>query len=529
MTTLAALLAAALAQAATAPAAPAAGSSPKGSTQAAAKGAAPAAPPARPGAARAAACRPAATVLDVKRPPGAEWFGLYLMGRKAGWLRSELSTGTRDGRPVLVARQETVIEAKVGPRTVRRTQTDERVYEAKPRGALLSFRSARKGDGGDRSVEVTCGPEACRAVLDAEDGRQARDLPRVAETAEQADAARVAAARCGEVAGVQLDPEGLRARRMRDRFVERAVLGGAGVTVRVSVVEESEEGDRIAARVYVADDGRMVEFRFGDALVAKAEPEEIARRVDLVDLFNLSRVALPNALPRSVPMEVAYTLKGLPPAFRVSDARQRTTPSGDATVITVTARRPAADDPARDVPRRRPDAAGGEDLAATPEVDWEHPDVRGLAERIVGATPGTWAASRKLVKGVHDRLEKVYGQSRDRASEVLRAAKGDCTEHALLFLALARATGIPARGVHGLVYANYGDAGPGLYWHAWAEVRVGDEWIPVDPTFDQDVADATHIALGRGTRVDAVGLLGALSVVKAEPRVPRPDAALRGD
>jgi hypothetical protein len=507
MNTLAALLAAALAQA--------------GSAQApAAKGGAPASA-SRVAAPKGPACRPAANVLDVRRPPGAEWFGLYLMGRKAGWLRSEIATGTRNGRPVLVARQETVIEAKVGPRTVRRTQSDERVYEAKPRGALLWFRSARTGDGGDRTVEVACGPEGCRAVLDAEDGRRTRDLPRVGETAEQADAARVAAARCGEVSGAQLDPEGLRARRMRDRFVERTLLGGAGVTVPVSVVEELEEGDRLAARVFVADDGRMVEFRFGDALVAKAEPEEIARRVDLVDLFNLSRVALPGPLPRTVPMEIAYTLRGLPPAFRVADARQRATSGVDAaTVLTVTARRPAADDPARDVPRRTPDPAGGEDLGATPEVDWEHPDVRQLAGRIVGTTPGTWAASRKLVKGVHERLEKVYGQSRDRASEVLRAGKGDCTEHALLFLALARASGIPARGVHGLVYANYGEGGPGLYWHAWAEVKVGDEWIPVDPTFDQDVADATHISLGRGTRVDAVGLLGALSVEKAEPRPP---------
>jgi transglutaminase-like putative cysteine protease len=153
-------------------------------------------------------------------------------------------------------------------------------------------------------------------------------------------------------------------------------------------------------------------------------------------------------------------------------------------------------------------------------VDWDHPDLRRLAERAAGKATGTWAASRRIAREVHGRLERVYGESRDRASEVLRAGKGDCTEHALLFVALARAAGIPARGVHGLVYANYGEGGPGLYWHAWAEVKVGDEWIQVDPTFDQDVADATHITLGRGTRVDAVGLLGSLSVAKVEARKP---------
>ncbi len=81
---------------------------------------------------------------------------------------------------------------------------------------------------------------------------------------------------------------------------------------------------------------------------------------------------------------------------------------------------------------------------------------------------------------------------------------------------LARAAGIPARPVHGLVFAAYGDAVPALYWHAWAEVRVAGSWIPLDPTFGQPVADATHIALGGGTRVDTVGLLGALKVVAVD-------------
>ena len=47
-------------------------------------------------------------------------------------------------------------------------------------------------------------------------------------------------------------------------------------------------------------------------------------------------------------------------------------------------------------------------------------------------------------------------------------------------------------------------------------MRSGDEWIAVDPTFDQAVADATHIVFGRGTQVDTVGLLGALQVVSAD-------------
>jgi len=474
--------------------------------------------PAPPGPA-APGCRPDASVLSVKRPVGSEWFGLYLRDKKAGWLRTEVALEKRSGEDVLVTRQEMTIEAKVGPRTVRRGQTDEKVYEAKPAGRLLLYRSERVGDGGNRKTELVCGAKTCKATLTAEDGTRSRELKLPPETAEQADAARLAVVRCGEVAGAQVELEQLRVKQMRDRFVERSTLGGAGVTVPVAVVEEMEDGDRIAARILIGDDGRTLEFRYGDALVAKAEPEEIARRTDTVDLFNLSRVALPGPLPRDVPMSITFTVKGLPATFLGEDARQVARP-GEAgeTLLTVRARRPAADDPAKDVPRLRPDPAGGEDLEATPEVDWDHPDIRALAERVAAKTPGRWAAARKLSREVNRRIAKVYGESRDRASEVLHTGKGDCTEHALLFVALARAAGIPARGVHGLVYANYGGGGAGLYWHAWAEVKVGEEWIPVDPTFDQDVADATHITLGRGTKVDAVGLIGSLTVTRAEPR-----------
>jgi hypothetical protein len=43
----------------------------------------------------------------------------------------------------------------------------------------------------------------------------------------------------------------------------------------------------------------------------------------------------------------------------------------------------------------------------------------------------------------------------------------------------------------------------------------------MDPTFGQPVADATHVALGAGSQVDTVGLLGALKVVGVETKPGR--------
>jgi hypothetical protein len=481
------------------------------------------APPATPSAEAPAA----PTVLTVKRPAGPEWFGLYLVGKKAGYTRTEIRTETREGRTVLVARQETELTVAVGPNTVRRVQRDEKVYEARPGGRLLEFRSLRSGDGGERSARGRCAADGCAVVVEAEGGREERRIPDPRETAEQADAARLAAALRGDVQGPQLEAEQLRVRQVEDAYRGRRSVGGAGVELPVSVVEEREAGDRAPTEVLVADDGRIVELRLG-AVVARAEPEETARRLDRVDLFNLTRVKVPRPLPREVPLAIAYRLRGLPAAFRVDDARQRfeALPGGD-TRVTVTARTPAAADPRRDAPRAR-GAAGPlpELLSPSAEtigrVDSDAPAIRALAAEVAGDAPGAYAAAVRIERYVYRKLEKTFGRSRDRASEVLASGQGDCTEHALLFTALARAAGVPARPVYGLVYARYGDGQDALYWHAWAEVRSGDEWIALDPTFGEDVADATHLALGRGAQVDAVALLGGLEVVSAEPRpVPR--------
>jgi transglutaminase-like putative cysteine protease len=284
-------------------------------------------------------------------------------------------------------------------------------------------------------------------------------------------------------------------------------------------------GDRLAMEWRIADDGRVVEFRHGDAIVGRPEPEDRARSLEAVDLFALGRVALPAPVPRQVPATVVYRLEGLPPAFQKDDARQRFGRApGGGTLLTVTARAPLAADPAKDTPLARAgEGAEPADVAPTAEADADAAPVAALAREVAGSAPGAYAAAVKLSDHVYRRLTKAYGASQDRASAVLAAGKGDCTEHAVLTVALARALGIPARPVHGLVYARYDDGKDALYWHAWVEVRSAGEWIALDPTFGQPVADASHIALGGGDRVDTVGLLGALRVAALEVKQPVAD------
>ena len=95
-------------------------------------------------------------------------------------------------------------------------------------------------------------------------------------------------------------------------------------------------------------------------------------------------------------------------------------------------------------------------------------------------------------------VEKRPTVSLPSALEVLRTKVGDCNEHTVLFVAMARALGIPARINVGVAYVH-----GAFYYHAWPEVYIDEGkgrglWLPVDPTFNQFPADATHVRLARG-------------------------------
>jgi transglutaminase-like putative cysteine protease len=71
----------------------------------------------------------------------------------------------------------------------------------------------------------------------------------------------------------------------------------------------------------------------------------------------------------------------------------------------------------------------------------------------------------------------------------LAARRGDATEFASAFVAMARATGLPARPRAGLVARR-----TSFYLHVWAEVWL-DGWVAVDPFLGQLPADLTHVRL----------------------------------
>ncbi len=135
------------------------------------------------------------------------------------------------------------------------------------------------------------------------------------------------------------------------------------------------------------------------------------------------------------------------------------------------------------------------------------------ANQILQGETDTLAASEKLMTWVYENVRSTFSAQLTNALEVLENPAGDCTEHSILFIGLARAAGIPARAVAGLVYVDAPK--PGFFFHQWAKVWVG-KWLDVDPTFNQLRADVTHIKLAEGDLLEQAQLIPIIGKLDVE-------------
>lgn len=159
-----------------------------------------------------------------------------------------------------------------------------------------------------------------------------------------------------------------------------------------------------------------------------------------------------------------------------------------------------------------PYAGGGEpasELASTPLIQADDPRIREQALRIAGGATDPAEVARRLNEWVYDALDKDVTMSVPSALQVLDARRGDCNEHTVLYVALARSLGLPTRTAVGLVHLR-----GTFYYHAWPEVWL-DEWVAVDPTLGQYPADASHLRFllgGLARQVELIRLIGRLDL-----------------
>jgi len=268
----------------------------------------------------------------------------------------------------------------------------------------------------------------------------------------------------------------------------------------------------LESTTWMSADGRpMLETAMNGVLISGLEDEASARRYlveaslnkrDSIVDFSLLKAG-PLAAPRSA-VRMDIVLEGVPVGFALPSEGGQTC-RGSRCVVD----------------RAAPLAQGDPEryLKATLAAPSNFAEIASLAKSLTAGASGEEKKIARLIGWMDANIAKEAIDSFT-AADVLRERRAECQGHAYLFAALARASGIPARVVNGIVYsADHG----GFLYHTWNEAWIdGRGWLPVDATFSQAHADATHLKLLEGEQpadlLPLVTLVGKIRVASVSAR-----------
>ena len=139
-----------------------------------------------------------------------------------------------------------------------------------------------------------------------------------------------------------------------------------------------------------------------------------------------------------------------------------------------------------------------------PEAFIQSDDIR-VKKKALEITKGitdTLEILKAINNYLYENIEKEHRATLPSASEILKSMRGDCNEHTVLFIAMARSLGIPSKAVVGVVMMD-----DKFYYHSWVTAYTNGHYHFFDPTFGQYPIDATHIRLVSGSLEKQIQLI----------------------
>ena len=439
--------------------------------------------------------------------PTAVWKGVYYRGAKIGFTVSQ-TTRTTDGFELREdGRLQMMLLGADTPAVLQTTvQVDRRFALRSFEFSLDPGTGAVRVSGSIAAPPAPGGPHRLTYSVTASGSTRTeqRDLPEAPVLSQ--NLSRVLAA-AGLRAGARhvltiFDPATLRNVPVTLQVVRREVVRGAdGGVVPAFRVDLEYQGLRTVS--WVTDTGDVVREESPLGLMTIRESPERARGLAVpgriqTDLLRASAI---------VPARASgVTARRIEDARDVRQMRIRLAgaqlPAGELTGVGQIADGDVIELRDRQTLRAGPaDPEAAQHLSPEPFIESDDPAIVAEASRAIAGVAGTRARAERLTRYVNGLLDKKPTVSLPSARDVLRTKVGDCNEHTALYVAMARAIGIPARIAVGLTYVR-GVQGA-FYYHAWPEVYIDEGndrglWLPVDPTLNQFPADTTHLRLARG-------------------------------
>lgn len=132
-------------------------------------------------------------------------------------------------------------------------------------------------------------------------------------------------------------------------------------------------------------------------------------------------------------------------------------------------------------------------LEPTFVIDYNEPEFEPLRKELDSL--GAKVSRAQIVHYVAGLVEDGNERDWDIASVVARRRTGDCSEHAVLTVALARMHGIPARVALGIALVS-SEKGHSAFGHAWAEILEGGLWKVSDAALYGVDATVRYVPIG---------------------------------
>jgi hypothetical protein len=259
---------------------------------------------------------------------------------------------------------------------------------------------------------------------------------------------------------------------------------------KISALKIEQETMGVVLNGWVAADGEMIRQELGLGLVAQLEPRSTvdyrkrkgSRRVDLVQELLIPVSGMPSDFAARKRMN--FKLNNLPPSMRLTSGIHQVWKGQTLTINRVDKPEHVPFEPSK-VPLKSDDRFAQSEL----------PEVRSVALEMAGDAASVGSLVLRALSWFDTEIKQAPVASLPSSSETLRTRTGDCNEHAFLFAGMMRSLGVDTEIVTGIAYVprlnRFG-------YHAWNEVKFGELMIPIDATWQQFPADATHIGLVRG-------------------------------
>lgn len=493
----------------------------------------------------------------IRHAPVTHHYGVYMLGSRVGTSDVTESPATFEGKPAL--RVDAVTEMKLVILSAVEQKINLREY-LDTAGRPLSLAMAMTSGGHSTKVDARFTEKQVDCVVDSGGTKTNRTVPIPAGVSLIADPEQIGPKASGKKLkpGVKLTLHMFEPMTLQIMPIEMEVLPSepltlGGKTYNATVVKSTNalSGE---SKSWMDEDGELLqeESVLGLKMVREdgaTAPSATTAYVPPRDFAVATSIHTQTTIAN--PREVNYLklrVTGIPEQrLVISDPRQTAEVAKDGAKLTVTytIRTPGANgDEAEAASAARPASDPTPNaqhptpyLAAAPYLEVDDPRIQKQARAIVGDTTDPLEKAKKIRAWVHAKMKPQMDIGIIRgATDVLTHPVGVCRDYAVLFTALARAAGLPARVCGGIVYFR-----DGFYYHAWSEVALPQSasappntehptpntnnltWRAFDATLSTDFVDATHLKFAQG---DPTAMFQAVRVVgqlKAEVLDYRPE------